>query len=147
MPIDTALTQKLVRNPRKLEGILEAHASAVTTGVASVALTLTDEADGTATLAFALKDANGDTLASRGLLRVWISNSSYGAPNAGAGQTAFAVTGGVEIDEETNLADYRILTAATGLAEATLTGANATYHVMVEANGLVFTDSVAITGN
>jgi hypothetical protein len=122
------------------------NAALLAANVASVGLTLTDEADGTAILSLALKDANNVTIAARGLIRLWISGSSYGAPSA-TGITAFTVTGGTEIDEETNLADYRILTAATGLAEVTLTAANGTYHVMAESNGLVSTGSVTITGN
>jgi hypothetical protein len=123
------------------------NAALLASNVASVGLALSDEADGTAILSLALKDANNVTIAARGLIRLWISGTSYGAPNAGAGQTAFAVTGGTEINQVTDLADYRILTAATGLAEVTLTGADATYHVMAECNGLVSTGSVAITGN
>jgi len=133
---------------KKMSAAIDATATAMLAkNPATVVLTASDEADGTALINIRIADAAGTTIAQRAVVRFWVAAASFGAPNAGAGQTAFAVTGGTELDEETNLADYRILTAATGLAEVTLTGADATYHIMAECNGLAYTTSVTITGN
>ena len=146
MAIDESFSQKEVRDPRQLASKLDAFA-AVVADVPVVAVTAVDGEDGTASITVQCNDGNGVALASKYLLSVWIGSVTGGAPNASAGQTAFAVATGVEIAEVTDLAEYRVLTDATGTAVITLTGADATYYAMAECVGKVTVGTVTITGN
>jgi hypothetical protein len=124
-----------------------AIADVITQTPGTVTIVGTDEEDGSASVALQIVDAESTAIEARALLSVWVSSTSFGAPEDDAGQTAFAVATGVEIEEVLDLADYRVLTAATGDAEITLTGADGTYHVMATCNGLVYAGAVTITGN
>jgi hypothetical protein len=146
MAIDETFTQREVRDPRKLAPKLDAI-SAVVADVPVLSVTSVDGEDGTASITVQANDGNGVALASKYLVSVWVSGTDGGAPNASAGQTAFAVATGVEIAEVTDLAEYRVLTDATGTAVITLTGADATYYVMAECVGKVASGASVITGN
>jgi hypothetical protein len=148
MPLQETFTQKEVRDPRNLEKILEAQSAAVNDIASPYTVTVTgsDQEDGTNDVTLQVKNSAGDNVAARCVLRVWVAGSAYAAPSA-TGITAFAVGTGVELDEETNLADYRILTDATGLAVFTLTAADGTYHVMAECAGVASTGTAVVTGN
>lgn len=146
MAIDESFTQREVRDPRKLAPKLDAI-SAVVADVPVVAVSSVDGEDGTASVTVQLNDGNGVALADKYLVNVWVSGTSGGAPNAAAGQTAFAVATGVEIAQVTDLAEYRVLTDATGTAVITLTAADGTYYVMASAVSKVTVGTVAVTGN
>jgi len=148
MPLDESLTQKQVRDPKQLERILETQAAAVNDVATPYTVTVTgaDQEDGTNDVTLQVKNAAGTNVGTRCVLRVWVAGTAYAAPSA-TGITAFAVGTGVELDEETNLADYRILTDATGKAIFTLTAADGTYHVMAETSGVASTGSAVVTGN
>lgn len=113
----------------------------------TVSVAGTDNEDGTATIALQIQDVAGASISSRSVIRLWVSDTSFGAPNAGAGQTAFAVATGTELEEKTDLADYLVLTTADGAASITLTGADGTYYAMAECNGLAYAGTITITGN
>lgn len=147
MSIDTSFSQRDVRDPRKLAPKLDALAALVD-DVAGIALllTATDGEDGTAVVDMQVTDANGNDLSNSYLLRVWLADTVLTAPDA-TGKTAFAVGTGVEIEEVTAQADYRILTDATGTAAFTLTASDGTYYAMVEVNGKITTVEITVTGN
>jgi len=111
-------------------------------------LTMTgaDDADGTGTMTIQLKDASGDNLSERALVRVWFSDTAeYGAP-ATAGTDFSASTGTVikEIDADQ---DYDILADATGKVVMEIDdGADNTYYVSAEVDGRVYSGSAVITG-
>ena len=83
-----------------------------------------------------LTDADGNNLAARSLVRVWISGVDYGAPDA-TGNTVTIDTGTEYVEEVANAA-YRVISDATGLIEVgvTISGA-ASRYCLVEIDGLV----------
>jgi hypothetical protein len=113
----------------------------------TVDITAVDGEDGTAEVTLQIKDANDDDLEERAVVRVWISSTSFGAPEDDAGQTDVSVDTGTELQEVIDLADYVLLTDADGKIVLTITGADDTYHVMATCNGLAYADSAVITGN
>ena len=144
MAIDTSFSQRDVRNPRDLAPKLDAI-SAVVNAVPVVSGSSVDGTDGTAAVTLQVQDQNGTDLSSSYLLRVWLADTTLTAPDATA-KTGFSVDTGVEIDEETAQADYRILTDATGTAVFTLTATAGTYYAMAEVNGKVTSTTITITG-
>lgn len=104
--------------------------------------------DGTASVTIQAKDAAGNDLAARCLVRTWTSGragADMGAP--AAIDTDYSVTTGTEIEEVTADGDYIVLTDASGTivmdADDTQDG---TLYFMADIGGLVYSDSVAITG-
>ena len=87
-------------------------------------------------LSIQLVDAVGNNLAARALVRVWMSDANYGAPNA-TGNTVTIETGTQYAEEVANAA-YRVITNAAGLIEVgvEISGA-ASRYVMAEIEGLV----------
>jgi hypothetical protein len=84
-------------------------------------------------------------IAARQVLRVWFAATAMAAP-ADLG-TLTATTGAI-LKEDTDDALATVVTDANGLAVLNLDLAvDGTVHCMVERNGLVATDSEAITGN
>lgn len=81
----------------------------------------------------------------RQVLRAWFAATSMGAPSDLGTLTA---TTGTILKEDTDDALATVVTDANGLAVLQLDLAvDGTVHAMVERNGLVVTDSEAITGN
>lgn len=110
-----------------------------------LALSGTDNADGTGTMDIQVQDRAGNDIAERFLIRTWIADAEYSAPDA---QTDFSVTTGEQIRELTADADYEAIADATGLVTMNIdTAADKTIYVMAEIDGRIFTGSIAITGN
>jgi len=111
----------------------------------TIALTGTNNTDGTGTMAIQVKDAAGNNLAGRFRLRCWLSTSDFGAPVA---DTDFSVATGVELREITANADYEVISGATGLVEMNIdAAADGTCYVMAELDGRIYSRSSTITGN
>ena len=83
-----------------------------------------------------LVDAAANNLSARALVRVWISDSDYGAPSA-TGNTVTIDTG-TEYAEELANGAYQVISNASGLVEVgvEISGA-ASRYVMAEIDGLV----------
>jgi len=120
-------------------------ASAVQDVVPYLALSGTDDTDGTGTMDIQAKDAAGNDLAERFLIRVWIADAEFSEPDA---QTDFSVTTGEQMREIEADADYEAIADATGLVTMNIdTAGDKTVYVMAEIDGRIYTGSVAITGN
>jgi hypothetical protein len=77
------------------------------------------------------------TGASQRLIRVWTAATAYGAPSTNNIETV-TLSGGTAIQTVTAHADYIYLTAATGIASASIVGTAAgTNYVMVADGGTV----------
>ena len=100
-------------------------------------ISVADDADGTGT-------ATIQSTAGRQLVRAWIGTADFGAPVA---QTDFSVTTGTELSERTADADYEVISDATGLVVMNIIAADATYYVMAEIDGRIYSKAVTITGN
>jgi hypothetical protein len=148
---DTALTQREVRDPRKLEVWLEGNASDAETRIAAVeAVAGAPDVAGSAdtltnTVTITANDLDGDTLAQRRLVRVWVAETAYGAPSTNNIES-LTLSGGTAIQTVTAAADYIYLTAATGIASAEVVGTAAgTNYVMVADGGYVTSEAVVFT--
>ncbi len=120
-------------------------ADAVVDLMPQLALTGTDDADGTGSMAIQVKDAAGNDLAGRFRVRCWLSTSDCGVP---AAEFDFSVNTGTLLREIAANADYEVISDATGLAEMNISvAADGAYYVMAEVDGRVFSGSVTITGN
>ena len=120
-------------------------ASAVQDLMPYLALSGTDDADGTGTMDIQAKDAAGNNLAQRFRVRTWLSTSDYGAP---AADTDFSVTTGTQLRELTADADYEAISDATGKVTMNIDlAADGTAYVMAEIDGRIYSGSIAITGN
>lgn len=120
-------------------------AAALQDAIPSLALAGTDDADGTGTMEIQVKDAAGNALAQRFLLRVWIADAEYSEPDA---QTDFSVMYGEMLREIEADADYEVITDASGAVTMDIdTAADKTVYVMAEIDGRIYTGSAAITGN
>jgi len=113
--------------------------------IPSLTLTGTNDGDGTGTMDIQAKDAAGNNLAQRFLVRTWIANAEFSEPDA---QTDFSVTTGEEMVEVEADADYEVICDTTGKITMNIdTAADKTVYVMAEIDGRIYTGSVAITGN
>lgn len=74
---------------------------------------------GTNVVVVTLTDLKGDAKAAKTLVRVWISDTAAAAGSAVAGD--FAVSGGVELQQIVDKADYWVVTAAAGTVTLTIT--------------------------
>jgi len=118
-------------------------ASALQDAVPYAAITGVDNTDGTGSVTIQVRDAAGNALAGRFLLRVWVSTAAYGAP---AAITGFAVTTGTQAQEVVANADRWVITDANGVVVMSLSDA-ATHHVMAHgAGGVLGYISQAVTG-
>jgi len=96
-----------------------------------------DNANGTAT---ATIEAN-----SQKLVRVWLSDTAYGAVNAA--ETSVAAATGAVITSHTAHGDLECATDADGDLVLTITAADGAMHVNVAVGGVLKTANAAITGN
>ena len=109
-------------------------------------LTLTgaDDGDGTGTCTIQAKDAAGNNLAERFLVRTWIADVEYSEPDP---QTDYSVTTGEEMVEIEANADYRVISDASGtiLMNIDAGGAKSVY-CMAEIDGRIYSSGeIAIT--
>jgi len=123
--------------------------AALQDAIGTLAVSTVDNADGTGTATIQLKDAAGNNLSQRGLVRVWTSGragADMGAPVAIA--VGFSVAGGTEIEEVTADADRIVLSEADGSLsiDPVDDAQDGTLWVMAEYAGIVVSASVAITG-
>jgi len=99
----------------------------------------------TNTVTITANDLDGDTLAQRRLVRVWVAETAYGAPSTNNIES-LTLSGGTAIQTVTAAADYIYLTAATGIASAEVVGTAAgTNYVMVADGGYVTSEAVVFT--
>lgn len=111
----------------------------------TVAVANTGTPNGVANVTLQAKDYLGESLAARCVLKVWFAATAYAAP---ADLGTLTATTGVLLKEDTDDALATVLTDANGTAVLALDLAtDGTVHVMATVNGLVVTDSEAITGN
>jgi hypothetical protein len=111
----------------------------------ALVMTPTDGEDGTGTVAIQVADAgNNDPYAMPARVRIWISGSERGGPEA---VTEFYVNTGTLLREIAANADYEAITDATGLVEMNIVADEGTYYVMAEINGLIYSAEITITGN
>jgi hypothetical protein len=102
--------------------------------------------DGNATITVQLKDAQGNSLAARGVVNVWFASSAAWAAPADLG-TLTASTG-VILKEDTDDALATVSTDASGTAVLVLdTASNVTVHAHASVGGLAATANASITGN
>lgn len=113
--------------------------------VPSVAIANTGTPDGVANVTFQLKDAQGNNLAARALVRFWFAETAYAAP---ADLGTLTASTGVILKEDTDDALATVVTDASGAAVLALdTSIDGTVHVMAAVGALCATASAAITGN
>lgn len=108
-------------------------------------LTPTDDADGTGKMTVQIKDANGNSLTGRFVIRAWISSTINGAP---AAVTSFTATTGTTIQTVTSNAQLIVQTDGAGQAVLDVnasSGTSATRYVMVEIGGEVFYERLVMT--
>jgi hypothetical protein len=116
-------------------------ANAVADIIPGVSVAIADNEDGTGEVTLQLKDAQGNNLAARGVIKVWFSATAHGAPTD-LGDVV-AGTGSI-LAEITTDALILVATDANGLAVLTYTRTGA-LHAMAEVNGLVATGNATIT--
>ncbi|MCD4823585.1 MAG: hypothetical protein K8S55_03190 [Phycisphaerae bacterium] len=113
--------------------------------IPTIVLTGTDDADGTGTMAIQVKDVAGNNLAKEIFMRVWIADADKSEPDP---QTVFSVLTGEQMREVEADADYEVITNSSGYANMNIdTATNKTVYVMATIDGIVYSGSVAITGN
>ncbi len=125
--LHTALaTEKAIRD--MIQGMTSVLGRATTATEATQSVTLRGDCQ------IAVVDSNGDAIAERALLRVWVSDTDFGAPSDT--DNTVAVATGTTIQTVTANAHYLILTDATGAAEirVTLTGAASRYVMVAQGN-------------
>jgi len=84
-----------------------------------------------------VQDASGTSLAKQHLLRVWIDDAEFGAPDA-TGNTV-TVSTGTTMQTLTSDADYELLTDATGVVQIDIAvSGSASRYVMAELDGVVY---------
>jgi hypothetical protein len=111
--------------------------SALQDAIPSIAMTVTAESGNARTITFQAKDAAGNALAQRLLIRVWVGEDDYIWPE-GTGN-AVAVAGGYVYEEELANAAYKIITEADGSAAITVTiSGEATRYVLAEIDGRIY---------
>ncbi len=102
----------------------------------NVAISAVDGTDGTAAITIQLQDGADNALGARGLVRAWVTETDWAAPQA---QTGFSVDTGTLIRTLTANADVEVATDATGLIELTLDhGAAGSVYVIAELDGVLY---------
>ena len=95
------------------------------------------EVGDTHTVTIQARDAAENNLAQRFLVRLWVDDAEYGAPDA-TGNTV-AVTTGTTYETETANAAYKVVSDASGTVIITLVVAgDATRYVMAEVDGRIY---------
>jgi len=123
-----------------LDGI---QAATLQDRVPYLALSGTDDADGTGTMDIQVKDSGANDLAQRFLVRTWIADADMSEPDA---QTDFSVTVGEEMVEIEADADYEAICDATGLITMNIDAGGAkTVYVMAEIDGRIYSEQLDIT--
>lgn len=129
----------------KVNAAALANAVADIIPVPSVAIANTGTPDGVANVTFQLKDAQGNNLAARALVRFWFAATAYAAP---ADLGTLTASTGVILKEDTDDALATVVTDANGAAVLALdTASDGTVHVMAAVGALCATANAAITGN
>jgi len=117
-------------------------ADAVQDKIPSLAISGADHGDGTGLLTVQVKDAAGNNLAGRRLVRVWIGkHDDYGADAMTAG---FSVVTGVEKEEVTEDSEYLVITDATGLVEMDIANGAGTVYAWAQLGDAAIAESGAI---
>lgn len=108
-----------------------------------LAVTVVDLTGLSGTATIQAKDAAGNNLAGRFLVRTWIAEAAYSEPDS---QSTFGVDTGEEMVEIEAGADLEVISDANGAIGITIEVAGArTVYVMAEIDGRVYMGSVAIT--
>jgi hypothetical protein len=90
-----------------------------------------------------LLDARGDALAARGLVRVWLATSDFGAPSASGHSVSLTV--GAVINTELADGAYVIATDSSGAVELVVTAAgDATRYIMASTGGRVASSGAVV---
>jgi len=109
------------------------------------ALTATDNANGTASLAISIKDAAGVGLSNLTALRIWTSSSGSNAPSA---EVTLTIQQGIVLNTHQANVDIELLTTQSGtVAILASSSVNKNFRVHVELGGIVDIYSISITGN
>jgi hypothetical protein len=106
-------------------------ASGLQDAIPQVAITGTDNTDGTGSVTIQVQDAAGNALAGRFLIRTWRSAAAYGAA---AAITSYAVTTGTQLEEVVANADRIVVTDAAGKVVMALEDGG-THHVQAHVGG------------
>ena len=111
-----------------------------------LAISGTDDHDGTGSATLQAKDAGGGSLALRFRVRVWIADADFGAP---AAKSDFAVTTGTVLRELTADADYEVISTSGGQVVMNIAlGGAGTVYVMAEVDGRIYSSgAIAITSS
>ena len=107
-----------------------------------------DGTDLSGTIKISVLDANGNTLAGRHLVHVWVSTTEYGAVDAQSSLGLDSTDSSVVVDTITAAGDVLIQTDTDGEIDSVyieVAGAD-TIYVMAQIGGTIYTGSVAITG-
>jgi len=131
---------------RALFGVLAGLAPAdLQDGLPDLTLTAAAESGDDRQITVQARDAGGNNLAERVLVRVWIATGDYGAPSA-AGNTV-AIDTGTQVQQITAHAHYLVASDAAGKVQITLTvSGDATRYVLAEIDGRVYSSgAVAFT--
>lgn len=114
-------------------------------GAPSVTVANSGVPDGNATITIQARDGQGNALAARCLVRVWLAATAYAVP---ADLGTLTATTGALLKEDTDDALATVVTDANGVAVLVLdTVSNGALHAMAAIVGLVGTANAAITGN
>ena len=117
---DTAVSDREVRDPKRLKVWLEANASDVETRVAAVETVVADitvvgadaASAGTGTITIQLKDAEGVNVSQQALVRTWIGTADDFGVDA---LTDYSVSTGVQKEEVTANGEYLAISDTNGV--------------------------------
>lgn len=122
-------------------------AAAVQDEIVDLSVSSADQADGTADVTIQLQDIGNNSLADRGLIRLWVAATDMAAPSTNNVE-GITVSTGTQIEETVAAADYTVLTDTNGTAVVAVNlTADGTNYIMVTSGGLVNSAAVAVTGN
>jgi len=111
--------------------------------VVYLALTGTDDTDGTGSVSIQAKDSAGNDLAERVLVHTWIADAEFSEPDA---QTDYSVTTGEELYENEANADYTAISDASGTVAMNIDAGGAkTVYVMALCAGRIYSEQIDIT--
>ena len=114
----------------------------------SIAVANTGTPDGVAHVTGQVKDAQGNALAGRFHLSVFLGSAAFGAPNAQGGTAAAAANTRILVADTANCL-FQVLTHSDGTWGVDFTSAagNETVHAHAAVTGVFATANAAITGN
>lgn len=107
-----------------------------------------DSTGGVGTATIQIQDADSNSLTGRYLVRIWASDSDFGAPHSMT--TSFLPTTGTLIAQHTTVAttakaDVGVITNASGVVVMSVQDGAGTVYIMAEINGLVVSAQLDIT--